>query len=479
MLLFQLPPLSDYVNHLARCYLIAIGDRDPFLSQFYAIDWHLIPNLAMDLIVPPLAHVFNIYIAGKIFLVVTMVLLIAGPHLIYHALYRRWSFGPLLATLFLYNGATSAGTVNYLFGIGVALIGIAVWIQLQQRPAALRATVSAGFVVALFVSHFGALGLYGVALLGLEVWQARRDGSWRQRMITLFVPFLLVPLLSLLGPASNDLITGTLRWTLYDKIRGFVFVIESQPVNHVPDVIVAAVMVILGLWALRRRMVEAHPAAFVIAGLGVAVFLVTPVEIMSAWGADVRQPIGYLFILIGFLNWRLSSSSARKAFLVAAVCLLVARTAVVAYGWERLDAMTVDMQKSFSRVNPGSKILIAEVDGEYNHWLHYLPCELIIQRKSLCSLAFSDPGQQILVVKPEFREITGGLNDDPPALSQLISPPKGSPGNPNGRVYWRDWANNYDYLYLLSADPADTHPLPETLHIVYNGQGFRLYRIQK
>src|SRR5215469_2408978 len=78
---FRVPPLSDYINHLARCYVIALDGRDTVLAQFYSIDWQLIPNLAIDLIVPPLARIVDIYTAGQIFLVSTVFLLLAGPHL--------------------------------------------------------------------------------------------------------------------------------------------------------------------------------------------------------------------------------------------------------------------------------------------------------------------------------------------------------------------------------------------------------------
>ena len=53
--LVAVPPLADYVNHLARMRVISVQGIDPNLSAFYKIDWQLIPNLAMDLIVPVLS----------------------------------------------------------------------------------------------------------------------------------------------------------------------------------------------------------------------------------------------------------------------------------------------------------------------------------------------------------------------------------------------------------------------------------------
>src|SRR5882672_560476 len=64
-----LPPLSDYVNHLARMHVIATLPNNPQLSAFYEINWQVIPNLTMDLIVPRIAQVVNIYLAGQIYIV--------------------------------------------------------------------------------------------------------------------------------------------------------------------------------------------------------------------------------------------------------------------------------------------------------------------------------------------------------------------------------------------------------------------------
>ena len=73
-----LPPLSDYVNHLARMQVIATIKENPQLAKYYEIDWQVIPNLTMDLIVPLLARIMNIYLAGQVFIVGMFALIISG-----------------------------------------------------------------------------------------------------------------------------------------------------------------------------------------------------------------------------------------------------------------------------------------------------------------------------------------------------------------------------------------------------------------
>jgi hypothetical protein len=70
-----LPPLSDYINHLARMRVIAELSSNSQIATYYQLDWQVIPNLAIDLIVPPLARLVNVYVAGQIFLVATFALI--------------------------------------------------------------------------------------------------------------------------------------------------------------------------------------------------------------------------------------------------------------------------------------------------------------------------------------------------------------------------------------------------------------------
>src|SRR5258706_10178468 len=94
VLTHQLPPISDYVNHLARMYVIDAIDTDPYLAKFYEIQWQIIPNLVMDLIVPLLARAISVYHAGQLFLVSIFVITLSGTLALNRALSGRWSALP-------------------------------------------------------------------------------------------------------------------------------------------------------------------------------------------------------------------------------------------------------------------------------------------------------------------------------------------------------------------------------------------------
>src|SRR5690242_20067869 len=72
------PPLEDYPNHLARMQALAGIPGNEALSRFYEVAWAPIPNLIMDLIVPPLVPALGVYAAGRVFVGLTLLLMLLG-----------------------------------------------------------------------------------------------------------------------------------------------------------------------------------------------------------------------------------------------------------------------------------------------------------------------------------------------------------------------------------------------------------------
>src|SRR5947209_5503053 len=65
-------PLADYPNHLARMYIISSLSHSPTLQRYYEVHWQLIPNLALDLIVPQLARLVPVERAMLMFTSLTL-----------------------------------------------------------------------------------------------------------------------------------------------------------------------------------------------------------------------------------------------------------------------------------------------------------------------------------------------------------------------------------------------------------------------
>jgi hypothetical protein len=196
VLTHRLPPLSDYVNHLARMHIINAIDDDPYLARFYSIDWAIIPNLMIDLVVPYLSEVMSVYTAGQAFTVFSFVLIVSGTLALNRALFGRWSPLPLIAIPLLYNGVMLVGVMNYVFGIGLALWALAGWVMFRERALVLRLALSTLFVVGLFFCHLFAVGIYGLGLLAFELqrlWEKRAGPLWPRLadFVATGIPFLV------------------------------------------------------------------------------------------------------------------------------------------------------------------------------------------------------------------------------------------------------------------------------------------------
>jgi len=169
VLVFTLLPLADYPNHLARMHVIGTIAGDPDLARYYEIHWQIIPNLVMDIVVPPLARVVDIYHAGQIYAVVCLALVATGIFTLNRVLFGRWSVSCMAALTFLYNHIFFLGYMNYWFGVGLALWGTSVWVVLRDRAWPWRLSASTLFAIALFFSHLFAAGIYAMTLLAFEL----------------------------------------------------------------------------------------------------------------------------------------------------------------------------------------------------------------------------------------------------------------------------------------------------------------------
>lgn len=478
----SIPPLADYLNHLARMYVIADIDHNPVLAGFYGIEWQIIPNLIMDLIVPVLARYMDIYLAGQIFIFATLVLMLTGVQAIHYAIHRHLSPWPLVGFLFIYNNIFLFGFMNYLFGLGVTLWGMAAWIALRQRSPALRLGVSLAFVLVLFVCHLFAVGLYGLGLLCHEIWVLResRPVSRRQILsdIAVFgVPFL--PVLPLMMASPTIGLALDIDWDWGGKRQGLYYLIQNY--SDLFDLSLGALIVAAVLWAMQRRLLSMHPVGWTLAAIGTAVFLAMPRVLFGSWAADLRLPVALVFMLTGFIRFNDANRAVRYAFYAFILGIAVARFGSVEMTWRNMDLIYDDFRRSIELIAPGSTILVAENDHpvgpeSLNTPFSHAACLAMIDRASLVSTAFSVQGKQVLTVQPNFRDRVDPHDGYPPTVSELLEAAK-RPVNAEDGNFWDRWPERFDYIYVLYTSDQE-NPAPEHLNLLYQGSRFQLYKVK-
>src|SRR5580704_19417253 len=120
LILTEVPPLTDYPNHLARCYLLAFGSSDPALRPMFSEHWQIIPNIGVDLILPKLMHVFPPLLAGRVMLAFCLLIPTTGAIALSRAYFHRRSLWQIATGFAAFNVLFLMGFMNFELGIGIA-----------------------------------------------------------------------------------------------------------------------------------------------------------------------------------------------------------------------------------------------------------------------------------------------------------------------------------------------------------------------
>jgi hypothetical protein len=411
-----LPPLVDYPNHLARLHLIAEGG-----NRFYQVRWAPLPDLAADLVVPGLVAGVGLplALAGKLFLAMIFGLIAGGAAWLNRAATGRWRMWPLLAFLLLYSRVFLWGFINYLFGLGVALCGIALWLALEERRGP-RVLASIVVALACFFSHIAAFGVYAVAIAGVELvpvlglLRSRRFGDIVGRIAAAAAQFVLPAIiLWRFEPASPDQPIGYgAIWRKADLLFS-VFDDYSRPFDVVCFVLFVG---LLGALAWKRRL-EIAPRLGTALALLLVVYLLSPTRIFTGYGADHRLPIA-LFLMFVAATSPVPPLSRRAALLVgvAVAAIFAARMAVVEAIWLKSDAVYTDDLRVLGGFPLGAKIAVGFPPRDINAGgipqLH-VPV-LAVERDAFVPTLFAFPTQQPLLVRPPYDRIA--LQTSPSAL---------------------------------------------------------------
>ena len=301
VLIVATPPLLDYPNHLARMHIEADYQRSPILQQFYALDWRPIPNLAVDLVVPPLARIMPLAWAGKAFLLMIFLLMTGGAAALHRVLFGRWSAWSLLAFLVLYNRILLWGFVNFLFGIGLLMVATASWIALRERTSWLRLSIGALFALALYLAHLFAFATYAFVILGYEVSRLHRRG----RLISpggfgeLCASGLqFIPVLILLAVTAAPGSGGEIGWSRLVRKLDLLFNIVDNYYRWF-DVTSFLLLVVLFVTAAFLRALTVSRAMVAPLLLLCVLQLAMPNRLFGGTGVDHRMPLVLALLLVG------------------------------------------------------------------------------------------------------------------------------------------------------------------------------------
>ena len=495
----SVPPLVDYPNHLTRMWILAQNGAVPELAQNYVVAWRLLPNLAMDLVVPALAQIMPLEIAGRLFIALTMLSLLAGTMTLHRALHGRLSAWPLSALLFLYNAALFWGFLNCLFGIGMFLLAFGGWISSRGWRARPRIVTFSAVASLLLILHLFAFCLYALAVGTYEIglWLRERQVSLRG-FLTLcaaglqFVPGSMLWLASLWNFRASYTRYGDLAAKAYAMQAPFTFGPTVIPLDR------AVLIFSLGflMVAIIARVLKPVPEMRLPLIAMVLAAAAMPTWLSSSWLSDIRLPVALPFVLIA--STRLDAARFRAAvwFAALAVVLLSVRVWAVSETWRDLDRRFAEFRSASQAIAPGARLLIVGDEPTDGRPFEGVPDFLARQRdqmfSNLAALAVIDRAAFIpslftgaAPVRPAPRN--AGLFHtqtellSPELLARSMTPEQMAsldvgPNFLGELPYWGVWPKNFDFVVWI--DFGET-PTPELtpLRLVASGSFFRLYRV--
>jgi len=501
LLWVSVPALVDYPNHLGRMWVLAQHGALSDLTSNYVVAWRLLPNLAMDLIVPALAQVMPLETAGRLFIALTMLSLVLGTMTLHRALQGRVGFWPLSALLFLYNAALFWGFLNYLFGIGMYLLALSGWIASRHWKAPRRILAFAAIASLLLILHLFAFGLYALTVGSYELGNRLRDRDLSMRaFLSLcatglqFIPGLLLWLASLSNVGPGFTHNQGLGAKVYALQSPFTFGPDALPFDQAILIFSFGFLIA----AVRTRALKLAPGMQLPLVIMVLAALATPTWLSGSWLADIRLPVALPFVIIA--STRLDAAKFRAAgwFAAVALVLLGIRVWTVTDNWRDIDRRFQEFRTASEVITPGSRLLIVEdtpkgprpLDGvpsflaqRWDQTFSHMAALAVIDRAVFMPYLFTGWTSVAPAARNAGLFQTQAVPLTPDMLRQsavveLNDPLYSRPDFLGELPYWGNWPQHFDYVLWIDFGPP-AEPGLAALRPVAQGSFFRIYRVTR
>lgn len=382
LLLVGMPPLTDLPNHMIRMMLLAGELKGSAVASHYRVHWVFVPNLGMDLLVPPLLHVMSTAAAAKLLVAFIVMGWMGGLGLLGRALHGRWSPWFLTAAFSAWNGGLLGGLINFCLSSMLAFWATGIWLLLRQRAATTGGLVGVavlalpfGFI--LFVAHLFGAFVFG-AFLGADAvvraWRSRavRPGRARLLAAALLPPLPAAVLLAGLYSATRVLTVGgpTYHETFGMLAHSISAAWFSYPV--LVGALNALVLIAVLLRAARMGRVDVAPSGLLVLLGAIVLGFALPFEAHGLRYINVRfQILAGVLLTVVFVPSFARGFAARVASAGLAV-LLAGRLAIMLLAWSRTGPYLSAVRWILDQVPPGARVgevRLKTVPPGLNPWL--------------------------------------------------------------------------------------------------------------
>ena len=111
----RIPAFVDYPNHLARMHILLEHWQNPDLQHNYEIKSQIAPYIAMEAVVLPLARWIDLETAGKLFILLGLILTAGAVIALQILINQRISILSFLVYPLLYSNNLGWGFIQFVF----------------------------------------------------------------------------------------------------------------------------------------------------------------------------------------------------------------------------------------------------------------------------------------------------------------------------------------------------------------------------
>lgn len=451
-------PLVDYPSHLARAYILSQYHNVPIYRRYYVETREILPNLAIETIVPFLLRFVGLVTASKIFLLSIILLFAFGTHALGAAVHGRPTKAAIVCMFFVYNSMLLYGFVNYLFGIGVLCVSLAAWLRWRERWSVLRLLVMGLLIFCAYSAHLTAYVFLGIAVFVVGI-SDPRPRRWRPDFLplALFIPESVL-YMSFHHGAVSRIAWGTFRQKIIGGLPLFL------TYSHRFDLAFIAACLCILFYIVRYTFLTVVSAPVLNAGLCFLLFyLVCPHYWLGGSPVDSRfvLPAAILIVLSVAIE-----ASQKTIYVLFSLCLILfaARVGMIWKTWNSMELRIADQVQMLSVLPEGATLYPAIATGDNDSSFRkidrsfiHLAEMAVIERHAFVPTQPAIPGQQILLFRDPL---------------PYRSPDRNSP----------DWVNTmkrYDFAWSYDLPAEFQVVLNANCDLIATKDGFSLWRVKK
>jgi hypothetical protein len=475
--IIKYPPLVDYPNHLARAYIISNYNNVDIFNKYLSFAKEPLPNIAFDVLVPLFNYITgNIYISGKLFITLSIVLIIYGCHKLAINL-RGFTYIGFIGLFFSYNSGLLYGFMNYVFGLGMCLISIAMWIKNKYVLNIRNITILIIMSTLSYLSHLSSFVFLNVVIFTISAFDYLLEKNHKYKLINHMSGsfFTLLPGIMIMYFMQGTGTVGALVWNSFmGKIINIAgsMSLYSYKMDIIINIFILSIFISL-IYLVKKRIVSfnINMPVFVAGIILWILFLIFPKGIFTGSAADARFiPIAAIMTIASIeINAIKHKNLLKILFSICFIIIIGTRLWQIEHYWGRISK-NIEGQTQYFRLLKSESIVIPIVflpqkfqDNKIDRALFHVIQYSTIDRHNICTTLAALRGQHSLNFRNNYDISSYQINENVDL----------------NKIEWGSVFKVTNYIWTYAATNNIDNVLMEKCKILFNENKIKIYKTEE